>query len=356
MANEYKSIYTGEEVDNAVAISQKAITSDNVVQSTGPSQTNVMSQAAVTSALQNIKTGGSIVTTNGVEQTTWETNTKVNVNQGTENAGKILGINAEGNVIPQNNSGGINLDNSSFETNVDPFELGNGDYWITDTTNKTIGLATPNAIITALNNNLYFATKNNNTINYINLSPYAFSIVMQTGNEPHLLSYSQNGEFTLDGNTVLTQNNLPNGKIDFSNKLDLFNKLVALDDISKVFKIVIETTDQFTIPQNNIVFTGTEFSITSSDATIPSGTIISFDTLEINKNSSTSIVIQGIANSYSLGSASYSLALTPVGQGISLQPFMRCNNSTSGGTTSISCKSAITITNIEFSGSIFLVN
>lgn len=35
MADEYKSIYSGQEVDNAVATAQKALTTDNLVQTTG---------------------------------------------------------------------------------------------------------------------------------------------------------------------------------------------------------------------------------------------------------------------------------------------------------------------------------
>ena len=55
MANEYKSIYTGEEVDESVEISKKALTTDNIVQTTGPSPSQVMSQQAVTVALRTAK-------------------------------------------------------------------------------------------------------------------------------------------------------------------------------------------------------------------------------------------------------------------------------------------------------------
>lgn len=101
MANEYKSIYTGQEVDEAVSTAQKALTTDNIVQTTGPSQSNVMSQAAVTAALQNIQTSGTVVISNGVQQETWDADTKINVFQGTTNAGKTLIVGQDGNVVLQ---------------------------------------------------------------------------------------------------------------------------------------------------------------------------------------------------------------------------------------------------------------
>lgn len=55
MADEYKSIYSGQEVDTSVAISKKALTIDNIVQTTGPSPSQVMSQQAVTVALKTAK-------------------------------------------------------------------------------------------------------------------------------------------------------------------------------------------------------------------------------------------------------------------------------------------------------------
>lgn len=109
MANEYKSIYTGQEVDEAVAIAQKAVTTDNVAQTTGPSQTNVMSQAAVTAALSQIESEGTIVTVSGVQQETWEANTKINVYQGAENAGKAFMVGNDGNAILKNIETGISL-------------------------------------------------------------------------------------------------------------------------------------------------------------------------------------------------------------------------------------------------------
>ena len=108
MADEYKSIYSGQEVDNAVATAQKALTTDNLVQTTGPSPNNVMSQSAVTAAIQNIKSG-TTVTVNNVAQTTWNADTKINVFQGVENAGKTFMVGQDGNAVLQtvDTSGGI---------------------------------------------------------------------------------------------------------------------------------------------------------------------------------------------------------------------------------------------------------
>lgn len=108
MADEYKSIYSGQEVDNAVATAQKALTTDNLVQTTGPSPNNVMSQAATTAAIQNIK-AGTTVTVNNVAQTTWNADTKINVFQGVENAGKTFMVGQDGNAVLQtvDTSGGI---------------------------------------------------------------------------------------------------------------------------------------------------------------------------------------------------------------------------------------------------------
>lgn len=97
MADEYKSIYSGQEVDNAVATAQKALTTDNLVQTTGPSPNNVMSQAATTAAIQNIK-AGTTVTVNNVAQTTWNADTKVDVFQGIDNTGKVMVVNSSGNL------------------------------------------------------------------------------------------------------------------------------------------------------------------------------------------------------------------------------------------------------------------
>ena len=101
MANEYKSIYTGQEVDEAVATAQKSLTTDNIVQTTGPSQSNVMSQAAVTAALNNIQVKGTVVISNGVQQETWDADSKVDVSQGTENSGKAMVVGPDGNLSPQ---------------------------------------------------------------------------------------------------------------------------------------------------------------------------------------------------------------------------------------------------------------
>lgn len=101
MADEYKSIYSGQEVDNAVGIAQKALTTDNIVQTTGPSQTSIMSQSAVTAAIQTIKTGGTTVTVGGVSQQTWNADSKLNVSQGINNAGKAMVVGSDGNLNPQ---------------------------------------------------------------------------------------------------------------------------------------------------------------------------------------------------------------------------------------------------------------
>lgn len=101
MATEYKSIYTGQEVDEAVSTAQKALTTDNIVQTTGPSQSNVMSQAAVTAALNNIQVKGTVVISNGVQQETWDADSKVDVSQGTENSGKAMVVGPDGNLSPQ---------------------------------------------------------------------------------------------------------------------------------------------------------------------------------------------------------------------------------------------------------------
>lgn len=100
MADEYKSIYSGQEVDNAVATAQKALTTDNLVQTTGPSPNNIMSQAATTAAIQNIKAGTTVIV-NNVAQTTWNADTKVDVAQGTNNVGKAMIVGADGNLSPQ---------------------------------------------------------------------------------------------------------------------------------------------------------------------------------------------------------------------------------------------------------------
>lgn len=105
MADEYKSIYSGQEVDNAVATAQKALTTDNLVQTTGPSPNNVMSQAATTAAIQNIK-AGTTVTVNNVAQTTWNADTKINIFQGTENAGKTFMVGQDGNAVLQTSQTG----------------------------------------------------------------------------------------------------------------------------------------------------------------------------------------------------------------------------------------------------------
>ena len=97
MADEYKSIYSGQEVDNAVATAQKALTTDNLVQTTGPSPNNIMSQAATTAAIQNIK-AGTTVTVNNVAQTSWNADTKVDVFQGIDNTGKVMVVNSSGNL------------------------------------------------------------------------------------------------------------------------------------------------------------------------------------------------------------------------------------------------------------------
>ena len=103
MADEYKSIYSGQEVDNAVGIAQKALTTDNIVQTTGPSQTSIMSQSAVTAALKQmqIEGGGTTVIVNGEEQLTWNADTKVDVAQGATNVGKAMIVGADGNLSPQ---------------------------------------------------------------------------------------------------------------------------------------------------------------------------------------------------------------------------------------------------------------
>lgn len=103
MTNEYKSIYTGQQVDEAVSIAQKSLTTDNVVQTTGPSQTNIMSQSAVTAALKQVQIegGGTKVIVNGEEQLTWNADTKVDVAQGATNVGKAMIVGADGNLSPQ---------------------------------------------------------------------------------------------------------------------------------------------------------------------------------------------------------------------------------------------------------------
>lgn len=101
MANEYKSIYSGQEVDEAVTKSQKALTTDNLVQTTGSSPNNVMSQSAVTAAIQAIKTSGTTVTVGGVSQQTWDADSKLNVSQGINNAGKAMIVGDDGNLSPQ---------------------------------------------------------------------------------------------------------------------------------------------------------------------------------------------------------------------------------------------------------------
>lgn len=101
MANEYKSIYSGQEVDEAVTKSQKALTTDNLVQTTGASPNNVMSQSAVTAAIQAIKTSGTTVTVGGVSQQMWDADSKLNVSQGINNAGKAMIVGSDGNLSPQ---------------------------------------------------------------------------------------------------------------------------------------------------------------------------------------------------------------------------------------------------------------
>lgn len=147
MADEYKSIYSGQEVDNAVATAQKALTTDNLVQTTGPSPNNIMSQAATTAAIQNIK-AGTTVTVNNVAQTTWNADTKINVFQGVENAGKTFMVGQDGNAVLQtvDTSGGIiqlvgtTSNPINFATSMEVGQLYScsGEFYTTNTLGLTI--------------------------------------------------------------------------------------------------------------------------------------------------------------------------------------------------------------------------
>ena len=147
MADEYKSIYSGQEVDNAVATAQKALTTDNLVQTTGPSPNNIMSQAATTAAIQNIKAGTTVIV-NNVAQTTWNADTKINIFQGTENAGKTFMVGQDGNAVLQtvDTSGGIiqlvgtTSNPINFATSMEVGQLYScsGEFYTTNTLGLTI--------------------------------------------------------------------------------------------------------------------------------------------------------------------------------------------------------------------------
>lgn len=222
MANEYKSIYTGEEVDESVEISKKALTTDNIVQTTGPSPSQVMSQQAVTVALRTAKAATVQVGTT----TTGPAGSNASVtNSGTEYDAILDFVIPRGDTgekgngitsIEKTSSSGIidtytiTYDNGNTETfqitNADQIELRylNGELqWKYETEDVWITLF-------AVDDNL--STTSNNPIQNQAVANALNSKANLTGENTF------NGEQTIQGNVYIGgQVNVPNGPVTVQN-------------------------------------------------------------------------------------------------------------------------------------------
>lgn len=239
MANEYKSVYTGEEVDESVEISKKALTTDNIVQTTGPSPSQVMSQQAVTVALRTAKAATVQVGTT----TTGPAGSNASVtNSGTE-YDAILDF-----IIPRGDDGEkgngiVSIEKTSSSEIIDTYTVTYND-GSTDTFQITNG---DQIELRYLNGELQwkYETETNwmtlfttdNSLSATSENPIQNQIVTNALNGKANLTGENvfNGGQTIQGNvSVGGQVNIPNGPVTIQN-INVANSITSLQgDVSSI--------------------------------------------------------------------------------------------------------------------------
>lgn len=128
---EYKSKWTGKQVDDAIGIVEankdKFLTTDDIEQSTGTSPTKVMSQVAVTNAIKNVDLKDGSVTKQKLEQSIQDTldsvgnkvdklviNTTTGSSTSIDRDGDNIKIRASDNIVPNMKESIIAVSNDSI--------------------------------------------------------------------------------------------------------------------------------------------------------------------------------------------------------------------------------------------------